>query len=156
MATVVSKSVGNVLGASRAEADTAMLERAFVETADYRALIETQDFNFVVGRIGTGKSALFQKVKLHYRANSQIFLISEIPEEHNMIEFQQIINHYKMDYNAGRAFSTLFWKIHISLTLFTQLIDHHKLARPDDYKFPSHINDINEELLKYDGMETSF
>ena len=49
--------VGNILGAGRAEADSVMLAKAFIETADYRALIQSDDFNFVVGRRGTGKSA---------------------------------------------------------------------------------------------------
>jgi ABC-type uncharacterized transport system ATPase component len=53
---------GNLLGAPRAESDIKMLNTAFVETQDFHALIDTRDFNFVVGRRGTGKSALFMKV----------------------------------------------------------------------------------------------
>jgi hypothetical protein len=47
-----------ILGDLRAEADGQMLRRAFLETADYRTLIETSDRPIVVGRRGTGKSAL--------------------------------------------------------------------------------------------------
>ena len=70
--------VGNILGAARAEADTVMLAKAFVETADYRALVQTDDFNFVVGRRGAGKSALFAKVKEHFSNEN---LISVVPVE---------------------------------------------------------------------------
>jgi ABC-type transport system involved in cytochrome c biogenesis ATPase subunit len=35
-----------------------MLDRWFVETPDYRTLIETSDRTIVAGRHGTGKSAL--------------------------------------------------------------------------------------------------
>jgi len=49
---------GNILGSLRAEADREMLKMAFLETADSSALTKTTDFNIVVGRRGTGKSAL--------------------------------------------------------------------------------------------------
>ncbi|HVB15227.1 MAG TPA: hypothetical protein VNF04_01710, partial [Stellaceae bacterium] len=60
------------MGDARAEADTAMLTDAFVETADYRALIDTRNFNFVVGRRGTGKSALFSKVRDHFQGQPRV------------------------------------------------------------------------------------
>lgn len=44
-------SKGNLLGTPRAEAD-ALLDRAFIETRDYHALVFTADFSFVVGRRG--------------------------------------------------------------------------------------------------------
>jgi hypothetical protein len=43
-----------------------MLPLASVETATYRALSETSDYSFVVGRRGTGKSALFQRLGAYY------------------------------------------------------------------------------------------
>ena len=52
---------GNLLGGDRAEVDHVMLEKAFVQTHDFQALVTTTNFNFVVGRRGTGKSALFIK-----------------------------------------------------------------------------------------------
>ncbi|MGH8500714.1 MAG: hypothetical protein ACRERV_18165, partial [Methylococcales bacterium] len=48
----------NALGDLRAEADSLMLQKAFLETADFRTLIETSDRTVVVERRGTGKSAL--------------------------------------------------------------------------------------------------
>lgn len=61
--TLPQPKIANILGAGRAEADKSMFARAFVETADYQALVQTDDFNFVVGRRGAGKSALSQKSK---------------------------------------------------------------------------------------------
>jgi len=71
--------VGNVLGSARAEADSEMLAKAFIETADYRALVYTRDFNLVVGRRGTGKSALFQKTTSFFSRNQNTFLVSSTP-----------------------------------------------------------------------------
>ena len=51
------------LGDVRAEEDTKMLKQAFVETDDYRTLIERNERCIVVGRRGTGKSALALKLQ---------------------------------------------------------------------------------------------
>jgi hypothetical protein len=59
---LAKKVTGNVLGALTAEADTAMLSTAFYESRNYRELVGGSDFRFVVGRRGTGKSALCAKV----------------------------------------------------------------------------------------------
>jgi hypothetical protein len=57
----------NSLGDLRAEADIWMLGRAFLETAEYRTLIETSDRLLIVGRRGTGKSALTQALEHYWR-----------------------------------------------------------------------------------------
>ena len=73
---------GNLLGAPRAEADSVTLEKAFVETKDFLALVQTDDFNFVVGRRGTGKSALFRKLAERISERGDTILITLAPEEH--------------------------------------------------------------------------
>ena len=58
---ITSKS--NPFGDTTAENDKKMLSNAFIETADFRTLIETDDRTIVVGRRGTGKSALFIQLR---------------------------------------------------------------------------------------------
>lgn len=60
---ITSKS--NPFGDTTAENDKKMLGSAFIETADFRTLIETDDRTIVVGRRGTGKSALFIQLNEH-------------------------------------------------------------------------------------------
>ena len=48
----------NPLGDIRAEADHEMLGHSFIETPDYKTLISATDRAVVVGRRGSGKSAL--------------------------------------------------------------------------------------------------
>jgi len=74
------RNAGNIVGAARAEADAQMLATAFVETADYRTLTETTDFNFVVGRRGTGKSALHAKVTSTFRAARACCVLQPSPK----------------------------------------------------------------------------
>lgn len=59
----MAKVLSNPLGDVRAEADHSMLSRAFYETPDYLSLIESDEKSIVVGRRGTGKSALNYRLK---------------------------------------------------------------------------------------------
>jgi hypothetical protein len=68
MSTASPQTQNTVLGAARAETDRTMLEKAFLETAEYHVLTQGTHHNFVVGRRGAGKSALFQRVAEHYFA----------------------------------------------------------------------------------------
>lgn len=125
--------IGNILGAARAEADSAMLSRAFIETADYRALIETRDFNYVVGRRGTGKSALFSRVKEHFKNQQHYFLLAAKPEEFETLQLQKILSENGQTYLEMRAISRLAWKIHILLWVFKQTLAHYKMSKFGDY-----------------------
>ncbi len=65
---------GNILGDIRAENDTKMLESAYYESSDYKALVESYDRPIVVGRRGTGKSALAFKLQKHWKLNLELLL----------------------------------------------------------------------------------
>jgi Cdc6-like AAA superfamily ATPase len=75
------KAVANVLGDLRAEADSRMLKSAFLETADYKTLIETTDRPIVIGRRGTGKSALAHRLTQHWRQASKTNTLLLTPSE---------------------------------------------------------------------------
>ncbi len=54
----------DTVGAASAEDDTGFLEACFVETGDYEILKNQEDIHqIVLGRTGSGKSALFQRLK---------------------------------------------------------------------------------------------
>jgi hypothetical protein len=106
---------GNILGSGRAEVDGEMLDAAFIETSDYKTILEAHDATFVVGRRGTGKSALFIKAKAHFGSNARIVLVTEKPEEHESIELQRVLELYAPDYRLARALCRIAWKIDILL-----------------------------------------
>lgn len=122
----MSIQVGNILGAARAELDTQMLDKAFVETTDYQALLTTQDFNFVVGRRGTGKSAICKKLQQNLITNRNILLITETPKEHFILEYQSLLNKVAHDYRLARAISRLVWENHILLEILKHIKIHYK------------------------------
>ena len=54
----------DTIGAASTEDDTEFLETCFVETGDYEVLKDQKDIRqIVLGRTGSGKSALFERLK---------------------------------------------------------------------------------------------
>lgn len=78
---ITSKS--NPFGDTTAENDKKMLSSAFIETADFRTLIETDDRTIVVGRRGTGKSALFIQLNEHWKKDKKILILSFFTRRHS-------------------------------------------------------------------------
>ncbi len=89
--TTATKSRANILGDIRAEFDRQMLTSAFLETADYKTLIDTTDRPIVVGRRGTGKSALAYRLEEHWRSASRTRTIALAPTEEQIIGLRAIM-----------------------------------------------------------------
>lgn len=51
----------SLLGEQSAEHDHAQLIGNYIETQEYRSVLETRDSTVIVGRRGTGKSAMFYR-----------------------------------------------------------------------------------------------
>ncbi len=113
----------NVLGNPRAESDR-LLEKAFVETVDFHALINTTDFRVVVGRRGTGKSALYQQLCRYYEKQPRILIHQEIPQEHHALALQDRLERIGCNYRTARAACRLLWRAYI-LTVISRSLQHH-------------------------------
>jgi len=131
----LGRSAGSLLGAARAEADTGMLQKAFVETPDYRALTQSHDYNFVVGRRGSGKSALFQKVRDFFSRTPRTIVITGVAQEHQSLELQRLLAKYGDDYRSQRAVARLIWKSHLLFEVLKCLRGNYKISRAPDYGF---------------------
>ncbi len=145
-------ALGNILGASRAEADENMLAKAFVETADYRALAYTRDFNHVVGRRGTGKSALFDRIRAHFTAQRSTFLVTSAPYEHETLVLQNLLREICPDYRNARAILRLTWRLNILLSIF-EISRHYKLNRVPEYAYLQTYKESHPELAAKMGAE---
>ena len=99
----------NSLGDLRAEADEKMLGRTFLETADYRTLIETSDRTIVVGRRGTGKSALTLQLENYWKNSSDTSIVKITPEEYQTIGLRPKVALFGDSFNKIRAGSRLVW-----------------------------------------------
>lgn len=137
---------GNILGDARAEADP-MLDKAFVATADYRGLVETDDYNFVVGRRGTGKSALFRKVSEHFRSDPKTLLIAEKPQEHDIFALHERLERLNGTYRSIRAICRVAWKIQFFVATLESARNFYKIKNTETQEKIVEYFDQHREFL---------
>ncbi len=124
----------NILGDLRAEADQMMLDKAFLETADYRTLIETSDRVLVVGRRGTGKSALTRALR-SYWGTADAAVISLAPEEHEVIGARPLVQLFGEKFNRVRAGSRLLWRYTLMMEAAHALAPRTGFSKSDEFSF---------------------
>ena len=125
----------NALGDLRAEADEEMLNRAFLETADYRTLIETSDRTVVVGRRGTGKSALTAQLARHWGLENLTAVIKISPEEHQTIGIRPQIGLFGDSFTKIRAGARLTWRYALVMEAASRLASIPKFLNTDGFQF---------------------
>jgi hypothetical protein len=125
----MQQKLGNLLGSAQAEADRLMLARAFIETADYQALLHTTDFSYVVGRRGTGKSAIFQKLTEVFAHDTGLILISEEPQDFEMLQLYALLARVSSDYRILRATSRLLWTVNFLLRSASAVVQHYRFTK---------------------------
>ena len=79
------KSLGELMG----EHDGKMLRVAFVETEDYRTILEEEKPWIIVGRRGTGKSAMAEELKKEAAGSNEQVSIVTRPEEDTWIRLRE-------------------------------------------------------------------
>lgn len=124
----------NSLGDLRAEADGQMLDRVFLETADYRTLIETSDRIIVVGRRGTGKSALTLHLEKHWRHSSDTVVIKIMPEEHQTIGLRPKVELFGDSFNKIRAGCRLLWRYGLMMEAAHHLSKQYRFSNSDGFR----------------------
>jgi len=132
--TTTTTVSGNLLGAPEAEVD-ALLDEAFLETGDYKALTESTDYNFVVGRRGTGKSALFRKVREHFASEAGVLVRAEAPFEYETLDLQQTLSVFTSDYGRARSATRVAWRLHLLCLTIESLERNYKLSRSGAHGF---------------------
>lgn len=117
----------NILGDLRAEADHQMLTSAFLETADYKTLIDATDRPIVVGRRGTGKSAMAFHLARHWGGAARTDTISLAPTEEQIIGLREMMPEYfGSKYNLVRAGARNAWRYALLAEAAIVLARHYK------------------------------
>jgi hypothetical protein len=127
MTSSIHKS--NILGELAAESDEDMLKSAFFETANYRALSQGSDIRFVVGRRGTGKSALFRKVSDALANNKSYILLTERPAEETIGSLRSEIRKQSSEYLTTRWITKIVWRTQILTQVLDKILGHYKADR---------------------------
>ena len=110
----------NPLGDIRAEADREMLDNAFVETPDYKTLIGTNDRPIVVGRRGSGKSALLYGLERYWGQVPRTHTVVWAPEEYQMIGLRPMIEQFGDKFSFLRAACRIVWRYALLVELACQ------------------------------------
>jgi len=118
----------NSLGDTTAENDGKMLSDAFVATADFRSLIESDDRTVVVGRRGTGKSALYIELQKHWKKDKKVIVLSFSPEDTEIIGFRSLLRPFSESFNLARAVTKLLWKYTILMEMANYISTNYKLT----------------------------
>ncbi|MBU2515956.1 MAG: hypothetical protein KKB57_00110 [Proteobacteria bacterium] len=126
---------GHILGNPRAESDQTMLHKAFIKTADYSALLNTRDFNFVVGRRGTGKSAIFLKLSRDFSGDRRFFLFKESQKEYNAVNLTGQLIKLGEDYALLRAITRQLWRLNVLFSVLRSLLGFYKIEKTQDFSF---------------------
>jgi len=140
---------GNVLGDIRAENDSMMLETSFWETSDYKSLLESNDRSIVVGRRGTGKSALVHMLSKHWshKPKTRIMIIS--PEEEQVIGLRDTFELFGEKYLHIKAGTKMAWRYGVYMEIITDLLNHYKLQKNID------IASINHHIQSWGSRRQS-
>lgn len=128
----------NLFGDVRAEHDHEMLDTSFHESQNYRTLIESRDRFIVVGRRGTGKSALTYKLSKDWKLKKFGVLVIAPAEEH-VIGLRPVAALFGESVSRIRAGIKLAWKYALLMEIASSFEKNYK---------------ISTELIKYQKLST--
>ena len=111
----------NTLGEQTAEHDHPRLETNFIETPEYRSILETRDRCVVVGRRGTGKSAMMWKLEQFWSTQRATHVIKVAPEDYQTIGFRSLFQVFVGRYSLVRAAARLAWKYSFLMEMLEHL-----------------------------------
>ena len=121
----VTNSRANIFGDARAENDHHMLDQSFYEWQDYRTLHEAHDRFIVVGRRGTGKSALTYQLEKDFRKKKE-YTIVIAPNEEEMIGLRSVAKQFGDSVTKIRAGIKLAWRYALLLEIGSRLEGYYK------------------------------
>ena len=118
----------NPFGDVRAELDHEMLNHSFYEWQDYKALFETNDRFIVVGRRGTGKSALTYQLRKVWSERKYISIVIA-PNEEQVIGLRPIAALFGTTVSKIRAGVKIGWRYAMFMEIAAALYEHYKTKR---------------------------
>ena len=118
----------NILGDVRAENDHQMLDAAFFEWQDYKILFEADDRFVVVGRRGTGKSALTYRLEKEWR-EKKYFVIVVAPEEEDVFGLRSVAARFGTSVTRVRAAIKTAWRFAMAMEIALRLHKYYKTQK---------------------------
>lgn len=116
---------GNLLGDVRAEHDHSMLDTAFYDWQDYKILAEADGRFLVVGRRGTGKSALTYRLMKDWKAQKN-FVVVVAPNEEDVFGLRAAAAKYGQTLTRIRSAIKTGWRYALIMELGCALEQYYK------------------------------
>ena len=135
------------IGDVRAEHDKAMLDIAFYEWSAYKALLADSKRFVVVGRRGTGKSALAYRLSEHWKLEKR-FCIEIAPQEEELLGFRSVASLFGDSVTMIRAGVKLLWKYALILEMADALSKYYKTS-----SIIAQSSLLNTNLKKWQQMQ---
>jgi len=101
-----------------------MLDAAFFETGEYKSLTTAFDYTIIVGRRGTGKSALFYRLGKFWTADTDLILLKFAPEEIEIFGLRPYANQLRDRFNLIRAYYRLAWRYALYMEIASSISSH--------------------------------
>lgn len=120
---------GNVLGQPTAEDDSLMLKSAFYESAAFAQLKTDIDKQVVVGRRGSGKSALFLRLKEEIKKSQNTRLVDVVPAEDQVIGLRENMSGFGDDYHRVRAAANIAWRYALLADIATTIANNYRTSK---------------------------
>lgn len=117
----------SLLGEQTAENDLSLLLGNFIETPEYRSIIESKDSTVVVGRRGTGKSAMFAKLADLWKAEKATHVVQIAPEDFQTITFRSSFKRFGDKYSLIRSASKMYWRYGLLMEMLSNLGKNYKV-----------------------------
>lgn len=126
-----------------------MLDEAFWESSDYRSLLESYDRPIVVGRRGTGKSALAYRLAKYWRNKPRTAIVQISPEEEQVIGLRDIFEQFGEKYLHIKAGTKMAWRYAIYMEVIIDIGNHYK------YKNNLDISQIRSHFTSWGSKRQS-
>ncbi|WP_260466163.1 P-loop ATPase, Sll1717 family [Enterobacter hormaechei] len=96
--------------------------------------MESYDRCIVVGRRGTGKSALVHMLSKHWHAKPKTYVMTISPIEEQIIGLRDVVALFGDNYLHIKAGSKLAWRYAIYMEILSEIANHYKMKNDLDYK----------------------
>ena len=130
------------IGDPRAENEMTTLERYYLNIDQFERALRGE-VNLVVGRKGSGKTALFIRLRDKIRADKRNIVVDLKPEGYQLIRIKEDILEYLSE-GARQHLITAFWEYLIYLEVAYKLLEKDQKA----YRFRHDIHDAYVELSR--------
>jgi len=116
-----------ILGQGVAENDSEMLERAFYHSQDYTSLFNGRESALVIGRRGTGKSAIRSRLAKEWGKSRKVRISEISPSVSDMSGFRKSLKIFHERFNTVKAAASIAWKYAIIMESGQLLADDWKI-----------------------------